>query len=84
MKVLYFASFRERLNCGEETINENEVAQLGSLEDLLHLLRERGSPWDVTLDPDSTLAAINQEMAPLNSSIAPDDEIAFFPPVTGG
>jgi len=82
MQILYFASFRERLQTDSE--RWDDLSGIHTLEDLLDALRDRGEPWQSTLDPEKTLAAINQEMAPLNSSISPDDEIAFFPPVTGG
>ena len=82
MKLLFFASFREKL--GVDCEDWTNLDSIATLDDVLEKLRSRGEPWQSTLAPDGTLAAINQEMAPLCSSVAEDDEVAFFPPVTGG
>ena len=51
----------------------------------MELLRARGEPWDSALGGDTpVLIAINQEMTDIGASIANHDEIALFPPVTGG
>lgn len=84
MKVLFFASFREQLKCDQTVLNALETEPLETVGDVLELLRQRGEPWSATLLPDKTLAAINQEIAPLDATVSPEDEIAFFPPVTGG
>lgn len=84
MKILFFARLREQLNCDETTLQDQEAASVATLEDVLTVLRERGEPWASALEPDKTLAAVNQEMASLDAEVAPNDEIAFFPPVTGG
>ena len=50
-----------------------------------HLLRERGEPFAGAFGGDARiLVAINQQMSEPDATIADDDEIAFFPPVTGG
>ena len=82
MKVLFFASFREKL--GVDSEDWPNLDGINTLHDVLERLKERGEPWQSTLPLDGTLAAINQEMAPLCSSVDIDDEVAFFPPVTGG
>lgn len=82
MKVLFFASFRERLGVAEE--QWESLNGIENLTQLLQTLRDRGEPWASTLEDDNILAAINQEMVPLDSAIQQNDEVAFFPPVTGG
>jgi len=79
VKLLYFAALRDLLNCSEEEL-EDDVSSLQQLRDLLSA---RGGEWQ-RLGSGNTLAAINQEMAHGNSSINDGDEVAFFPPVTGG
>ena len=83
MRVLYFARLREDLGCAEETIalppGVDTVAALRA-----HLMA-RGSAWQQALAPGRALGvAVNQDMAQPGTAVAPDDEVAFFPPVTGG
>ena len=80
IRVLFFAQFREQLNCEklEWSFNENMTAQ-----SLLSELQQRGEPWQSCLS-QPLLVAVNQNMVSLSTSLQDDDEIAFFPPVTGG
>jgi molybdopterin synthase sulfur carrier subunit len=82
-KVLYFARFREAIGIGEE-----EVELLPgdtSLSALCGRLRERGGGYAVAFDDMSKVrGAIDMEMAALDSPLGSAQEIAFFPPVTGG
>lgn len=53
--------------------------------DLIALLRARGGVWREALADDAAVCvAVNQQMATCKTAIVPGDEIAFFPPVTGG
>lgn len=81
--VLYFARLREALGLGSETI---ELPQgVRSLDALRAHLAARGGVWAEELASGRTLrAAVNQNMANGDQPIADGDEIAFFPPVTGG
>ena len=55
------------------------------MTDLVELLRARGDPFDGTFGGDTRiLVAINHEMREPDADIFDHDEIAFFPPVTGG
>lgn len=79
MRVLYFASVREAMGTGEETIDlPADVATAGDLADLL----EARSP--VFADRARLRVAVDQEMAGFDSDIRAAKEVAFFPPVTGG
>jgi len=81
--VLYFASFREALDCEKEVITLDE--SLNTINDLKQLLAKRQGAWfDVFSEQKNVLIAINQNMAKNHSAISAEDEIAFFPPVTGG
>lgn len=80
MKVLFFASLKERLNCSELVI-ENAYS---SVSELRESLCARGEPWASALSNEKLLVAINQEMAKFEDSLTDSDEVAFFPPVTGG
>lgn len=72
--VRFFASIRERLGKAEDRI---ECQGIGTVADVW--ARSAGGP----LAPN-TLAAINQEYAGFDAPVRDGDEVAFFPPVTGG
>ncbi|GAL09539.1 molybdenum cofactor biosynthesis protein MoaD [Vibrio astriarenae] len=55
-----------------------------SVEALRAALAERGDKWALALDSGKLLAAVNQSIVPLNTALNEGDEVAFFPPVTGG
>ena len=83
IKIIYFASIREKLGLADESItlpdSVNTVSQLSQwLQD------ERGENWTTVLSNPSTIIAVNQEMANADHHVNDGDEIAFFPPVTGG
>jgi molybdopterin synthase sulfur carrier subunit len=81
VRVLYFASLRENLGLADESINEAVL----NVSELLDLLAERGQLWDEQLRQNMRLQiAVNQSLAKRNTSLSANDEVAFFPPVTGG
>ncbi|MDF1588868.1 MAG: molybdopterin converting factor subunit 1 [Gammaproteobacteria bacterium] len=73
IQVKFFASLREQVGLSDITIEQASTA---------------AEVWDLATDkqqqPDNVLVAINLEYAKLNSSVNDGDEVAFFPPVTGG
>ena len=81
--VMYFARLREALGKASEQIAlPAGVSDLGSLRELL---RQRGGAWTEELgDNKSVRAAVNQDMAHGYTRVIDGDEVAFFPPVTGG
>ncbi len=83
IRILYFARFREELASGSEFMEPSPgMDTLGALVDRL---RQRGGAWGEIFGGDQVvLAAVNQEMAGMDASIHDGDEVAFFPPVTGG
>jgi molybdopterin synthase sulfur carrier subunit len=81
--VRYFASIREKLGCADETLEL--PAGIDSVQGLLeHLKQQRGQAWEVGLKNSAVLVAVNQSVAKMSAAIKDGDEIAFFPPVTGG
>ncbi len=82
IRLQYFASYSERLGRTMETLPWNPA--LTSLRDLRQLLMERGAQWSSTLGAENLMCARNQELCYLDEPLADGDEIAFFPPVTGG
>ena len=83
VKVLFFAALREQLGVASEEIElPAGVATVAGLRS--HLAR-RGGAWEGALaEKKNVRAAVNQDMAKPGASIRGGDEIAFFPPVTGG
>ena len=83
IKLLYFASLRERLDCAEERLTL--PPGVSTVAALLDHLRARGGRWAEALGPGETLlTAVNQELVSLPAPVADGDEVAIFPPVTGG
>ena len=76
IKINYFASLREDVGRGEDTINSDEISLTAEKVWVLATGQE--------YLPDKVLVAVNQEYGDLNTSVVDGDEIAFFPPVTGG
>ncbi|MFL6688929.1 MAG: molybdopterin converting factor subunit 1 [Alphaproteobacteria bacterium] len=83
MTVLYFAWVRQKLGISEERVEL--PAGVRSVRDLTDHLRNRNATWsDVFSDLSSLCTAVNQEHVSWDAPIAANDEVAFFPPVTGG
>jgi sulfur-carrier protein len=80
--INYFASYRDRLNLGGEKIPLND--NLRSIEDVRQVLMARGEEWREVLGAGNLMCALNQELCQPSAAIEDFDEIAFFPPVTGG
>jgi molybdopterin synthase sulfur carrier subunit len=82
MRVLFFGSLREQLGTGElNTVLPNGVETIGQL---LQSLQSQGDEWKLALGMGSVLFAVNQDMVDENTIISDTDEVALFPPVTGG
>ncbi|WP_166217116.1 molybdopterin converting factor subunit 1 [Pseudomonas atagonensis] len=80
--INYFASYRDRLNLGGEKIPLNET--LSNVEEVRQMLMARGELWREVLGAGNLMCAVNQELCQTDQAIEDFDEIAFFPPVTGG
>lgn len=83
LKVLFFASLREKLGVAEEEIIFTE--ELSDIAALRQFFCQRGGVWQDTLGTEQKImTAINQTMVDQQQSLNDGDEVAFFPPVTGG
>ncbi|MFZ7164021.1 molybdopterin synthase sulfur carrier subunit [Avibacterium avium] len=80
IKVLFFAQTRELIGVDEIEIS----GQFANAEALRQHLSAKGDKWALALDKEKLLVAINQTLASFESAVQNGDEIAFFPPVTGG
>ena len=81
--VLYFARLREALGIDREIVVL--PAQAGSVADLLEQLRARNGAWQTLLAASAPYRiAVNQDMASSATILREGDEVAIFPPVTGG
>jgi len=81
--LLYFASLRESLGCSREQVQL--PAGTPTVSSLLDGLRLRDERWTEAFAPGKQWrVAVNQQMANLATPLKPGDEVAFFPPVTGG
>ena len=79
VQVQYFARYREVLGVDNESV-EGEFATLDALR---QALLQRGEAWQV-LAEQNLMCARNQELCKPTEPLADGDEVAFFPPVTGG
>lgn len=82
IKLVFFANLKEELGCSEETLIWH--SDFNTVQDIIETLKERGPNWLQPLSQNPLLIAVNQNMAQPDTSIKDGDEIAFFPPVTGG
>ncbi|WP_087500692.1 MoaD/ThiS family protein [Pseudomonas sp. SID14000] len=82
IRVNYFARYRELLGSEGETLQWEPA--LATLRDLRERLVGRGGPWMQTLGQANLMCARNQELCTLDTPLCDGDDIAFFPPVTGG
>ena len=81
--IVYFARLREAFGKASEQMAL--PASVSDLESLRTLLRQRGGAWaDELGDQKRVRAAVNQDIAGGETPVKDGDEIAFFPPVTGG
>ncbi|HJV27721.1 MAG TPA: molybdopterin converting factor subunit 1 [Aromatoleum sp.] len=82
VRILYFAALRDAVGCAQESFTlPSGVSTVGELRTFL---ADRGEGWRALEEGRNVRAARNQRMAAPSDPVMPGDEIAFFPPVTGG
>ena len=83
MKLLYFAWLRQKIGTAEERIDP--PAEVTTVAALIQWLRARGPNFADALRESAVIrVAVNQEYVPISHPVRPGDEVALFPPVTGG
>ena len=83
LKLVFFARLREDLGTGAEQLTL--PPGVSTVAGLRAHLAERGGSWAAALAQGKAIrVAVNQEMAQPGTPVKPGDEVAFFPPVTGG
>lgn len=83
MRILYFAWLRQRTGTGEETVELPDGVD--TVAGLIDWLKTRGPGHAEALrDPSTIRVAVNQEFAGMDAAVRAGDEVALFPPMTGG
>ena len=83
VKLFYFARLRETIGVDREELDL--ASDIKTVSDLIEVLKGRGSHWQDMFSMSTTFRmAVNQEMVEATHKINANDEVAFFPPVTGG
>lgn len=81
IRLQFFARYREHLGQAEDFLDWQ--SGWASIEDVRRQLVARGGAWQV-LAESNLMCARNQELCSTAEALADGDELAFFPPVTGG
>jgi len=83
VKLFYFAKVREAIGIDREELDLG--SNIKTVSDLIEVLKGRGSHWQDMFSMSTTFRmAVNQEMVEATHKINANDEVAFFPPITGG
>ncbi len=82
IRVQLFASVREALGTSTTELFPAGIVEVNDV--LQKLVAEHGELWEQILLQENVLMAVNQEIANRHTAVKDGDEVAFFPPVTGG
>lgn len=80
IQVLFFAQIRELVGTASLKLEGDFL----TVEDIRLHLAQKGEKWALAMDAQKLLVAVNQTISAFSSDVQKGDEIAFFPPVTGG
>jgi sulfur-carrier protein len=88
IKVLFFGALREKIGCGAialpfDKITQNDDGHI-TVAEVLNALSAQSTRIARALHDGQLLAAVNQQLTSLSQPVQTGDEVAFFPPVTGG
>lgn len=79
--VRFFARLREQLGTDSLAV---PISGQTTVAEVLNTLAARGGVWQELVEDNRVMIAVNQAMAKTSTPLSPQDEVAFFPPVTGG
>ncbi len=83
MKILYFSWIKDQIGNAEESLDIKDNIQ--TIEELVNFLKNINDNYkSVFTDVSSIKVSINMEIASFKDKINKEDEVAFFPPMTGG
>ena len=83
LKVVFFARVKEQLDCARLELDWDEsLSSLAAME--RQLVATHGGKWEEVLGEDNLVRAINHTVVDVDAQLRDGDEVAFFPPVTGG
>jgi len=82
IKILFFASLKERLAVNSLDFSASEPLTVADL--IVALAEQQNATWRDILGEQDILVAVNQTIVPREFVVSPGNEVAFFPPVTGG
>ncbi|PKH92941.1 MULTISPECIES: MoaD/ThiS family protein [unclassified Pseudoalteromonas] len=81
VELLFFGQLKERLKCSKLSL---EITQPLTISELKLRLVSQYPHWQPWLEERELLVALNQTMSSSDEIVKAGDELAFFPPVTGG
>lgn len=81
INIVFFAALREQLDCEKLEISADGIT---TVADIKQLLAAKSEQWQQVFSSTSLLSAVNHDMVDENQTVNSGDEVAFFPPVTGG
>ncbi len=81
IKIVFFAALREQLDCAEMSLASEGVK---NINDIKLKLSDNSEQWQQVFSNVSLLSAVNHDMVDGEHPVESGDEVAFFPPVTGG
>jgi len=81
IKIVFFAALREQLGCQETSFPCTDITTINQLK---KVLVKQNPAWEVHFENKALLSAVNHDMVDGEYTLKSGDEVAFFPPVTGG
>ena len=82
MKILYFASIKQRIGKAEDLIN---VLKPMTISEIIEILKAKNKNYNLVFsDLKNIRCSVNYNFVNFNEKVSNKDELAFFPPVTGG
>jgi molybdopterin synthase sulfur carrier subunit len=87
IRIKLFSTLREALGESEFQLNLSEIAGSSAEVDVAaikKLLSQRGADWKEALNQPNLVHALNHKVVFTDALISEGDELAFFPPMTGG